>query len=560
MGGPGGMGGGTGSVSDDGASLGIDNSIKDWDGTTAMDASKDTPGNDSDIYYEANTFSKKVTVTFNGSSASVVPSDASILYHTSGAYVTLDMATNSVSGVEIELKGSSDDGGLKIYGDKKFKLTLNGLSLHSNRGPAINSQCKKRIFLNVASGTENTLTDVATYTDDPYYLDASKSEDRKGCFFSEGNVIMSGTGLLKITGLYKHALVTDNSFIMRPGANLIINGAAKNGLHAKGDSDTGIGVLIMGGYIYANISSEAGKGIKTDMGVEVTGGVLDLNTSGNGMYDSSENDTSSAAGIKTDGNIVISGGTISAKSTGSGGKGLNADGEIKISGGEITVATNGSKYVYNKLDSSPKGVKADGNITISGGTLKIAATGRNDGAEGLESKADLTISGGNVSVYAYDDAINAKTAINITDGNIYAYAQNNDGIDSNGSLTISGGTVLASGSSAPEGCIDCDNTQKFFINGGTVFGIGGTLQSLPSSSSSQYCVSYNSFSASKGATIRLLDSSSQEITSFEMPRTVSGGNLLLSSSALKSNAQYTVTNGTQTLFTFTTSSRIISVN
>ncbi len=554
MGGFGGGGMGDGSVSNDGSGLGIDNTIHTWDGTKASDSSKDVAGSDNDIYHEANSFTKKVTVTFSGNTAQVASTDNGVISHVSDAYVTIDLSSNSLSGVEIELTGKSDAGGLKIYSDKKFKLTLNGVELTSGCGPAINNQSKKRMFLVLADGSENTLVDAKTYTGDPYYLDPSKSEDQKGCIFSEGSIILSGNGTLQVTGLNKHAVATDKDFIMRPGATLVINGAAKNGLHVKGDSDTNIGVNIMGGYIYANISSEAGKAIKTDLNVEISGGVLDLNTSGNAIYDSDENDTSSAAGIKTDGSIILNGGTISVKSTGSGGKGLNSDSDITISGGETTVATNGSKYTYNNYDSSPKGVKADGDITISGGTLKIAASGRNDGAEGLESKAALSIIGGDVEVYAYDDAINAASSIEISGGYVYAYSINNDGIDSSGTLTISGGTVVASGASAPESGLDADSSNWFKINGGSVMAVGGTLQSYPSSASNQYCVSYSSFSASKGAKIQVLDSSSSVLAEFENPRTVSGGNLLISISGFKENTKYSVALDGKSLFDFTPSS------
>lgn len=103
------------------------------------------------------------------------------------------------------------------------------------------------------------------------------------------------------------------------------------------------------------------------------------------------------------------------------------------------MTTTGGKYYYSQsLTSSPKGVKADGNITVSGGKLNISVTGVSDGSEGLESKTTLTVTGGEVYSYAYDDAINASSAINISGGKVFAYASNNDGIDSNGSLTISG--------------------------------------------------------------------------------------------------------------------------
>lgn len=548
---PGGMPNGNGTSSDDGTTPEFDSTITQWNGEKADDAHLDVIGTDADFYHEANTFTSTVTVTYNGSSASVESSNNQILHHISGAYVTVDMKTHSVSGVEIVVKGKSEDGGLKIYGEKKYKLILDGVELSSQKGPAINSQCKKRIYVHLQEGTMNRLTDVASYSDDTYYLDASADEDRKGCFFSEGNLIFSGTGTLTVAGKYKHGIVTDGYFWMRPGVSIAITEAAKNGIHVKGDSDDNIGVYVKGGLIYANLSSEAGKGIKCDLDVEVAGGRLYLNTSGKAIYESDENDTSSAAGIKTDGSIVISGGTHILKSIGTGGKGLNADMDIIISGGETTITTTGGKYTYSSsLTSSPKGAKADGNITISGGKLNISVTGKSDGSEGLESKGAMNISGGEVYVYAYDDAINAATAFNVTGGKVYAYASNNDGIDSNGTLLVSGGLVIASGTSAPEGGIDVDNSNNFKINGGIVISAGGSLQSSPSSSSSQRCVVYNGASVSKGKKVAVLDSSSKPILTFEFPRTISNASFFFSCPDMVDKGTYSISSeGTLSSYT-----------
>lgn len=542
---------GSGSDSNDGDAPGFDPTITSWDGQKADDAAQDVVGINEDIYWEANTFGKDnggvtVNVVYSGSSATATSSDDAVVCYTDGAYVTVDMLTNSVKNVEIVVSGKSGDGQLKIYGEKKFKLTLSGVELTSSKGPAINDQCKKRAFVHLTEGTTNRLTDAATYSEESRYLNggSSASEDRKGCFFSEGNLIFSGTGVLVVEGNYKHGIATDGYFYMRPGVTIAVTGAAKNAVHVKGDEDDGIGVYMAGGLLYANVSSTAGKGIKTDLDAKIVGGKLLLNTSGDATYDSDEKDTSSSAGIKTDGDVIISGGTHTLKSTGTGGKGINADGEIRIAGGETTVTTTGGKFYYSQsLTSSPKGVKADGDITISGGKLNISVTGVSDGSEGLESKATLTISGGEVYSYAYDDAINAASAINISGGKVYAYASSNDGIDSNGSLVISGGLVIGVGTSAPESGIDCDNSNSFKIDGGTVIGIGGTMQTNPSSSSAQRSVVYNGLSATKDAKICVLNASGTPVLTFEFPRTMSSATFFFSTPDIASGASYTVSSG-----------------
>lgn len=536
-----------GGGANDGDDPDFDAVISEYAGEMADDASKDIVGTDEDIYWEANGFKETVRVIYDGTTASVTTSNDKILSYVSGAYVTIDMLTNSVKNVEIVVSGQSDDGQLKIYGEKKFKLTLSGVELTCTRGPAINDQCKKRVFVHLTEGTANSLTDAASYSDEPYYLNdaAPDDEDRKGCFFSEGNLIFSGTGVLIVEGRHKHGIATDGYFYMRPGTTVAVTEAAKNAVHVKGDADDNIGFYMAGGLIYAYTSATAGKGIKTDLHAEVAGGKLLLNTSGGSEYDSDEQDTSSAACIKTDGNVVIAGGTHVLKSTGMGGKGINADGEITISGGTTSVTTTGGKYIYNAardLTSSPKGVKADGDISISGGKLNICVTGVSDGSEGLESKATLSISGGETYVYAYDDAINASTAINISGGKVYAYAVNNDGIDSNGSLTITGGLVIGVGTNSPESGIDVDSSNRFRIDGGTVIGVGGSTQSAPSSSGSQRSVVYNGLSVSKDTALCILNASGSPIMTFELPRTFNSMSLLFSSAELAAGS-YTVSTG-----------------
>ena len=95
--------GGNGTSSDDGTAPDVDSVISAWAGEKADDAHLDVVGTDADFYHEANSFTSTVTVTYNGSSASVETSNSKILHHVTGAYVTLDMQTNSVSNVEMVL-------------------------------------------------------------------------------------------------------------------------------------------------------------------------------------------------------------------------------------------------------------------------------------------------------------------------------------------------------------------------------------------------------------------------------------------------------------------------
>ena len=530
---------------DDGEIPDFSTNIYPYQGQTATDADQDIVGTDADIYWEANTFSNKVTIVYAGDKASVETNNPDIRCVVNGAHVVIDMLSNSVSGVQINLSGESENGSLKIYGEKKLLLNLNGVELTSKIGPAINSQCKKRMFVNLKEGSVNKLTDSSSYSDDPYYLNGTlpDDEDRKGCMFSEGNLIFSGHGSLIVAGKKKHGIASDGSMYLRPGTTIAVTEAAKNAIHIKGDKSDDIGIIIAGGLIYTLSESEAGKGLKTDYHVDIRGGQLDLNTKGDAIYEEDENDTSSAAGIKTDGNVIISGGEISIKSTGTGGKGINADGSLSVTGGKTTVVTIGGKFVYNAaldLDSSPKGIKADGNITIDNGQLNIMVSGVSDGSEGLESKSELTINGGVTYIYAYDDAINATTGITINDGRVYAYAVDNDAIDSNGYMNLNGGLIIAAGGNAPEESFDCEYSNRFLINGGTLIGTAGNSMNKPSSSSKQRVVIYGGLSLSKGDSIAVLDSSSESILCYTIPRSMNNMVLFISTPDIKGNVSYSI--------------------
>lgn len=514
--------------------------IPTWNGETATDANLDVVGNGNAFYHENNNFSNTVTITYSGGNATIESNNSNIVCHQAGSHVTIDMLTNGIGNTEIKLKGKSNDGSLKLYGGSKVKLTLQGVELTSANGPAINNQCKKALYIHTENGTTNRLSDAATYGNDAYYLNDPAAEDRKGCLFSEGSVVFSGTGTIVIAAKYRHGIASDNYIYTRPGATIAITEAAKNAIHAKGDTDDGIGVHIQGGLIYANISSPAGKGIKTDLNVDICGGKVLINTEGDGEFDNETSDTSSPAAIKADGNINISGGEHILRSSGSGGKGINATGNLSITGGTTTAITTGNQYIYSEeLTSSPKGVKADGNISVNGGTLNIAATGNCDGSEGFESKNDLNVSGGEIYIYSYDDAVNVTRNINISGGKLYAYSCNNDGVDANGKITVSGGLLIGIGAGIPESGIDVDTSDQLLINGGNVIAMGGN-QTAPSQASRQRPLLQNGIQVAANQNLAVLNVSNIPVITFTAPRSMNAASLLFSSPEISWNTTYTL--------------------
>ncbi len=513
-----------------------------YDGLTATDKEADTVIAGDETYWENQEFLTTVTVTYSGNSAVVTSTGNAVKHYIIGADVAIDLT--DAGAAEIIASGKSDDGQLKVYGNSDVKLTLKGLELTSAKSAAINIQNKKILYLHLEEGTTNVICDAESQSDESYYPEGVVADDEKrnGAIYCKGSVVVSGSGILSLTGKKKHGISVKSSLTIRPGVTLAINDVKDNCVKAEG-------ITVLGGYLWAKTSADAGKCLSSDADVTVKGGQLKLYTSGGSVYEEDENDTSSPAGVKADGNIYIYNGEMLCISTGEGGKGLNADGGITMDDGIVNVVTSGGKYVYNAaldLDSSPKGVKADGEITINGGLLNIQVTGRSDGSEGLESKSKITVNGGEVFVYAYDDAINvggdSPVGMEINGGKIFAFADNNDGIDSNGKLWVNGGLVIASGSGAPEEGLDCDRSQNFIVTGGTLIGTGGAAIST-SSSSTQRSVIYNGVQAKTGELFVITDAEGNPVLKYELPRTINGMSLFFSSPDIKSGGTYTVYSG-----------------
>lgn len=510
-----------------------------YDGLLATDKDADAVVAGDDAYWENNEFTKTVTVKYSVASATVTPSVAGVI---DGADVTLIL--DGMGAVEVIAEGTSEDGQLKIYGNSPVKLTLNELNLTCGKSAAINVQNKSVLYVHLPENTKNYICDSKSRKDESYYPDGVVADDEKrnGTLYCKGSVVFSGSGLLRLDGRKKHGISVKSSLTVRPGVTIAINDVADNGIKAEG-------ISVMGGYIWAKTTAEAGKCLSSDADVTVTGGIMKLYTTGGSIYEEDENDTSSPAGIKADGNMLLSGGEILCVSTGEGGKGLNMDGTLTMEGGTVNVVTSGGKYIYNAaqdLDSSPKGVKVDGEITINGGVLNIQVTGKSDGSEGLESKTKITVNDGEVFVYAYDDAINVggdnPVGMEINGGKIFAFADNNDGIDSNGTLKVNGGLVIASGSAVPEEGLDCDRSQNFIVTGGTLIGTGGAAIST-STSSTQRSVIYNGVSAQTGELFVITDSDGNPILKYELPRTMNSMAVFFSSPDIKSGGTYTVYSG-----------------
>ena len=459
-----------------------------------------------------------ISISYNGTSASVYGEAENVTVTVDGADVTVNSEAEYIA---YELNGTTTDGSFKIYSTKKFELILNGVSITNPTGAAVNNQGKRAY---VVLNGENSLSDSSSA------YNTVDGEDEKGTFFSEGKLVFSGTGSLSVSSNYKNGIVSDDYIYIRPLTNIYVKSASGHCLKSNE------GVIMKGGVVNLETSATAGKGIKTDGEVQISGGRLIAITTGGGEYDSSESDVSAAAGIKAVGNITITDGEVQVKSTGSGGKGISTDAEFIMKGGAVYAITEGSTYKYSSsLDSKAKGIKSDGNMTIAGGQIMVRALG-GEGSEGIETKGTLNISAGSIGTYTYDDGINSAGNMTVTGGYVYSYATGNDGIDANGNITISGGVVIGLGANSPEEGIDVAEQKTLQWNGGTIIGLGGGGESI---SGSQQKAAVSGVSVTKNNYL-VVSSGSTVLFALKAPRSFSSSTMQVSSPQFASGTTYTL--------------------
>ncbi|MCD7814091.1 MAG: carbohydrate-binding domain-containing protein [Lachnospiraceae bacterium] len=398
-------------------------------------------------------------------------------------------------------------------------LYLNGLNLTSAFTSVITvkKDSSAACTIYAVAGTVNTLTDNA-YNNDDTYSDNAAAEKAVLKFKDGSDVTIAGSGTININGNEKNGIKANNLLTIQDvtlNISTLDNGISSensititsgsisittqegDGIKACADSSATGSITITGGTFAIDCCADA---IQAMVSLNISGGTFDITTYGgyNAVYDKDDDSYPSAKGLKasgsyedSDGNEIdatgctlnISGGTFSINSADDS---VHTDGDMTITGGSFTI--------YSGDDA----IHADGTLSAgtqggSDGSLSIAIYSCYEGLEG----ADINLYSGTYTIYSTDDCINAANSdlgnyafqLNISGGNIYAASLANDCLDSNGNITISGGTVIALGaldnSSETNNSLDCDGTLT--ISGGTVLAIGMyDMMSLPSSGSQTY--------------------------------------------------------------------------
>lgn len=177
--------------------------------------------------------------------------------------------------------------------------------------------------------------------------------------------------------------------------------------------------------------------------------------------------TAAKDGISCDGGITVLGGTVNVEAENDGIKADPEDGDA-ASAGRITL-TGGAVT----LDVGDDAIHAAGILTIG-------TEGAQDGPavtvirshEGLEA-ASVYLHSGSGEIHSEDDAVNAGGSgdhkILVTGGSWYVDSDG-DGLDANGQITVTGGTLEVYGAENGAGANTAlDSDTGIAVSGGTVF-------------------------------------------------------------------------------------------
>ena len=418
----------------------------------------------------ANTeFDRTISIVFAPSGATV-SGDKKGIVTINGNQVTVDN-TSTKEKVMYKLSGSASDGFFKVYSKNKQAIVLDGLDLTNPNGAAINNQGKKRCFV-VVNGS-NSLSDGSAYSATP------ADEDEKAAFFSEGQLIFSGEGSLKVTAKGKSGISSDDYIHFVDNPKITVSSTAGHGIRGKD------ALVVSGGTLDVSVSAAMKKGMTSDSLVVFNGGVTTVKATGGTAYDEEDQEYKASSCVKADMLFVMNAGSLTVSNSGQGGKGISGDDKGYFQGGTVKVTVTGSNFGQSNGGGFPggnnsssddnsksaKGIKFDGDLYITAGSIYATATNH----EAIESKGLLEISGGTVYAQSKDDAINSAGVMAITGGYVCAYSNGNDGLDANGDLFIEGGVIYAIGSGTPEVAIDA-NTEggaHLYVNGGNLVAIGG---------------------------------------------------------------------------------------
>jgi hypothetical protein len=428
------------------------------------------------------------------------------------------------------ISGILEDGQITVNAAKGafVELLLDGATINCSNSSPIYVENAKKTRIVLADNSKNYLMDGLIYA-----ANKTKKDKPNAALFSRDDLIISGNGSLDVTGNYNDGIASNDKLTIQSGTIMVKS--ADDGIKgkdylfikggnitvvAKGDGlksdkkDNGTDdaalmdgkIVISGGKI--NVTSK-GDAIQASSYINIQGGEFVLTTGENSQFVSR---SVSMKAIKSGDNLVIGGGTFVISSSDDA---LRSNNTLTINGGTFDIATGNN------------GIIGDSSVEINNGDIRIS-----NSYEGLEGSI-VKINSGTIHLNSNDDGISVRSSrkgygrsgrrrSSSSSGN-YLYVAGGytvinaygDGIDVNGAVEMSGGTLLISGPlNNMNGPIDYD--WSFKISGGLLIATGSSgMAQVPYTGSTQnsIIVYFDTWQA-EGTIFHAQNSDGNEVISF----------------------------------------------
>lgn len=454
-----------------------------------------------------------VQITLNGNTAecssnTVKIADSTVIISEEGTYI---------------LSGSLENGMIIVDAEKadKLHLVMDGVSVKSDTSAALYIAQADKVFVTLAPESENVLTNGGEFT-------AIDDNNIDAAVFSKDDLTFNGQGSLTIESPAGHGIVSKDDLVVAGGSYTITSAShgisgkdsvriadgtfavtsGKDGIRAENTEDSSLGFVYLAGGIY-NITAD-GDGISSSGYMQVENGnytiqagggsgTVTQNSEGSWGWERpgrpEEQNTSetteesvSVKAVKASKNLVINDGCFLIDSADDA---LHTNADLVVNGGTIVLATGDDGFHADgtvtvaggitNITKSYEGIEGQ-NIEISGGTIDVVASddglnaaGGNDqsgngGFEGFQGKGGfdeasdsmITISGGKTRIDAFGDGVDSNGSLIVSGGETYVSGPTNDGngpLDYNGEATVTGGIFLAAGSSGMAQNFGTSSTQ-----------------------------------------------------------------------------------------------------
>ena len=414
-----------------------------------------------------------------------------------GASATCDSNAVEINGGIITIKdegtyvitGNLENGMLVVDSEDtdKTQIVLNGVKIHNANGAAIYIKQSDKVFLTLEEETENALSGGSSFA-------SIDGEEIDGVIYSKDDLTLNGKGCLSINSPGGHGIVSKDDLKITGGRYTI--DAASHGLSAND-------MLGIADGEFSIVSGE--DSIHCDLNVLIQNGTFEIDAKDDAIH--------------ADEILYVCGGKINILNSYEGLEAL----DMKIMDGEIhIVASDDGLNAAGGTDSSGFGGMGNDQFGGQGGRPGGGQGGRPGGPGGMQSGS-------------------SDGSIVIEGGCLYIKASG-DGIDANGTLEISGGSVIVCGPTQGD-TATLDYDVSGVITGGTFIGTGARNMAQTFSDSEQGVIAVSVGNQQAGTRITLTDSSGNVLLTHEPELTFAI--VILSSPDIKKGETYTITVGTE---------------